>query len=243
MGLILCLETATEVCSVALALNGNIVKIKESSSPNEHSSLLTVFIEEIIASGGYALSNLDAVAVSMGPGSYTGIRIGVATAKGLCYSLEKPLIAISTLQSMALGMKNHASAGRETQTGLSEPPPIGFFCPLIDARRMEVYTAVYDTKMNPVKEAAAEIIQDTSFDDFLIHRRMVFAGSGAEKCKPLLEHRKNAFFIDNFTASAKFMAALAEDKWNRDQFENIAYFEPFYLKDFIAGKPRVKGLV
>ncbi len=243
MGLILCLETATEVCSVALALNGNIVKIKESSSPNEHSSLLTVFIEEIIASGGYALSNLDAVAVSMGPGSYTGIRIGVATAKGLCYSLEKPLIAISTLQSMAMGMKKHASAGRETQTGLPEPPPIGLFCPLIDARRMEVYTAVYDTEMNPVKEVSAEIIHDKSFDNFLTHGRMVFAGSGAEKCKPLLEHHKNAFFIDNFTASAQFMAALAEDKWTRVQFEDIAYFEPFYLKDFIAGKPRVKGLV
>jgi len=243
MGCILCLETATEVCSVALSVDGNLFRIKESNAPNEHASLLTVLIKEIIASAKFSLSALDAVAVSMGPGSYTGIRIGVATAKGLCYSLDKPLIAISTLQSMANGMKNHVFTGLEKQNNLPVPNPVDLFCPLIDARRMEVYTAIFDMELNVVKEIAAEIIHEASFAGFLTHRRMAFAGSGAEKCKPLLGFHNNAFFMDNFSASAQFMTALAEEKWSQGQFEDIAYFEPFYLKDFIAGKPRVKGLI
>ncbi|MCK9421017.1 MAG: tRNA (adenosine(37)-N6)-threonylcarbamoyltransferase complex dimerization subunit type 1 TsaB [Bacteroidales bacterium] len=236
MGLILCLETATEVCSVALALDGNLLKIKESSSPNVHSSQLTLFIEEIVHSSEFTLSGLDAIAVSMGPGSYTGIRIGVSTAKGLCYALDKPLIAIPTLQSMAQGMKNHLSGIQYPASGIS------LICPMIDARRMEVYAAIYDSELNTVRETSAQIIDRTTFTEYLTNSAILFAGNGASKCKPFLEHHKNAVFIENFAASARFMVSFAEQRLTRKQFEDIAYFEPFYLKDFIPGKSKVKGL-
>jgi tRNA threonylcarbamoyladenosine biosynthesis protein TsaB len=237
MALILCLETATEVCSVSLALNGRILALKESSGPNAHSSRLTLFIEEVMTSAAHHLSGIDAVAVSMGPGSYTGIRIGVSTSKGLCYSLDKPLIAIPTLQSMALGMKNSLSAIHYPSTGPS------LLCPMIDARRMEVYTAIYNMELQTVRETEARIIDETTFQKNLFTHFLFFAGTGAAKCKSFLSGYQNAFFLEDFNASAQFMAAFAEEKFNGKHFENIASFEPFYLKDFIAGKPRVKGLV
>lgn len=236
MGLILCLETATEVCSVALALDGNLLKIKESDSSNVHSSKLTLFIEEIVNSSNFTLSGLDAIAVSMGPGSYTGIRIGVSAAKGLCYALDKPLIAIPTLQSMAQGMKNYLSGIRHPASGVS------LLCPMIDARRMEVYSAIYDDGLNTVREISAQIIDRTTFMEYLASSMVIFGGNGASKCKPFLDHFLNAVFIENFVASSRFMAPLAEYRFTRKQFENIAYFEPFYLKDFVPGKPKVKGL-
>ena len=137
---------------------------------------------------------------------------------------------------MALGMKNHISGIRLPASGIS------FLCPLIDARRMEVYSALYDTGLKNVTDISARIIDSNSFNDDLKTSGILFAGNGASKCKPLLEHQKNAFFLENFTASAKFMVPLADEKWSRKQFEDMAYFEPFYLKDFIAGKPSVKGL-
>jgi tRNA threonylcarbamoyladenosine biosynthesis protein TsaB len=226
MALILCIETATEVCSVGLFRDEILLGIKESSDRNVHSAMLTTFIDEVLRSANVVFDDLDAVAVSMGPGSYTGLRIGVATTKGLCYAIEKPMIAIPTLQAMAVGINNQAS----------------LVCPMIDARRMEVYCGLYDDKNIEIREVRAEIIDEFSFQEFLADHTVVFGGMGAEKCKSILENNPNATFVDGFQASARFMAGLAAEKFRLQQFENLAYFEPFYLKDFVAGKPRVKGL-
>jgi tRNA threonylcarbamoyladenosine biosynthesis protein TsaB len=233
MALILCIETATEVCSVALFRDEVRLGMKESSARNVHSAMLTTFIEEIMTTSGIGMTMIEAVAVSMGPGSYTGLRIGVATAKGLCYALDIPLIAVPTLQAMAVGMTLPPS----TETAVST-----LFRPMIDARRMEVYSAVFDREGIEVREVRAEIIDEFSFQEFLANHTVVFGGEGAEKCKPALGHHPNAVFIDGFRASAGSMIRLAAEKFLAKQFENLAYFEPFYLKDFVAGKPRVKGL-
>jgi tRNA threonylcarbamoyladenosine biosynthesis protein TsaB len=233
---ILSLETATNVCSVALSCNGQLLSLHESSVKNVHSSTLTTFIEESFKSAGIKTSDIDAVAVSKGPGSYTGLRIGVATAKGLCYALDKPLIAISTLKSMAVGIQN-----LQLQTPNSKLQT--FYCPMIDARRMEVYCAIYDSDGNEVRKTLAEIINETSFSEILIKNTIFFAGDGAAKCKPFLEENRNAFFLDDFLVSSRYMIHLAEQKFLAGEFENLAYFEPYYLKDFIAGKSHVKGLV
>ena len=252
MGVILCIETATEVCSVALSRDENLLGIKESSVRNVHSAMLTVFIGEIMKESGTGYTELDAVAVSMGPGSYTGLRIGVATAKGLCYALDKPLIAIPTLQSMAIGInyelkiKNYEKSNDNPHIVTNIPHPASripyMICPMIDARRMEVYCAVYDQNLTEVLETKAEIVDESSFSELLSKQFIVFGGDGAEKCKPILEHHENAIFMEGFHASARHMTGFAEKKLKQNQFENLAYFEPFYLKDFIAGKARVKGL-
>ena len=252
MALILCIETATEVCSVALVRDQQLLGIRESSARNVHSAMLTVFTDEIIKSSGVQFVDLDAIAVSMGPGSYTGLRIGVATAKGLCYALDKPLIAVPTLQAMAVGInyelkiKNYES-GDEVQSAKckmqsAKLKSVALVCPMIDARRMEVYCAVFDHYDQEIRKVRAEIIDEYSFQKFLADNQVVFAGEGADKCKPLLADHPNALFLDGFQASARFMAPLASEKFREKQFENLAYFEPFYLKDFVVGKPRVKGL-
>jgi tRNA threonylcarbamoyladenosine biosynthesis protein TsaB len=269
MPLILCLETATRICSVSLSRDEELLEIKESETPNAHSSKLTVFIDEVMKKSGHALAELDAIAVSMGPGSYTGLRIGVAAAKGLCYALDKPLISIPTLQAMAYGMRDEGRGtkdeGRETRDEgrrtrddkissdkqgsfvfrLSSfvPRPSSFvFCPMIDARRMEVYCGLFDQENREIREVRAEIIDEKSFDEFLEKHQVIFAGDGADKCKPVLGENPHAVFVENFNASANYMIPLAVQKFNHQAFENLAYFEPFYLKDFVAGKARVKGL-
>ena len=229
---ILHIETATQICSVALSENDTIIANKSTDEKNAHSSVLTVFIEEILKSGNIKPQDLDAVAVSMGPGSYTGLRIGVSTAKGLCYSLDKPLIAVSTLQAMALGMAQKPNQLNED----------ALFCPMIDARRMEVYSAIFDERNKQVRKIMAEIIDENSFAGQLQNQQIYFAGDGAEKCKDVLTHNPNARFIDSFFPSAEFMAGIAYKKFKTRTFEDVAYFEPFYLKDFIAGPPKVKGL-
>ena len=236
MALILCLESATEVCSVALADNSVILSSEKSSEPNVHSSQLTVFIGRMMERAGFSLSDLDAVAVSKGPGSYTGIRIGVSVAKGLCYSLDKPLIAVPTLEALAHGMESLLPP-----SGSSPTLPV-LLCPMIDARRMEVYTALFDSRSNMLRETEARIIEADSYNAELSGNKVWFAGSGASKCKALLGDHPNAVFPDAFTAAAEYLAPLAEERFTKRLFENIAYFEPFYLKDFVAGKPRVKGL-
>lgn len=256
MSLILALETATPVCSVALSRNGEILSLRESSMPNAHSSMLTLLIEELFLEAGLSYSDLDAVAVSMGPGSYTGLRIGVASAKGLCYALDKPLIAVPTLEAMAVGMREQGRGsrdeGRESQIenrnrskaelGGAKSKIDNLFCPMIDARRMEVYCAVYDTNVKEIQATDAVVVNEDSFRQLLEEHVILFAGTGADKCKTLFLHNPNTLFLENFHASASYMIPLAEKRYHESQFENLAYFEPYYLKDFVAGKPRVKGL-
>jgi len=230
MGSILCLETSSKVCSVAIGKDGKTLSCQESELENAHSSQLTALIKIALHDAGLELQGLSAIAVSMGPGSYTGLRIGVAAAKGFCYSLDKPLIAIPTLKALAYGMRE--------KTGT-----LGvLLCPMLDARRMEIYTAVYDRSLNEVLPVSAEIITEDSFAGLLESGTVVFAGEGALKCRPLLGNHKNAIFFDDFRLSARFLYPLAFEKFRNGTFENLAYFEPYYLKDFVAGKPRVKGL-
>jgi tRNA threonylcarbamoyladenosine biosynthesis protein TsaB len=233
MALILCIETATTVCSISLFEDDRILGIKETSDHNSHSKVVAVFIEALLKETGTDKHKLDAVAVSKGPGSYTGLRIGVSTAKGLCYALDKPLIAIGTLDAMAFGMK------RLTIPEKTNLPVI--FVPMIDARRMEVFTALFDENLKPYRETRAEIVTEESFSDLLMDHHLILAGDGADKCRTTLLH-PNISFIADFEASALFMQIPANEKFRSGTFENTAYFEPFYLKDFIAGKPRVKGL-
>jgi tRNA threonylcarbamoyladenosine biosynthesis protein TsaB len=233
LSLILNIETATAVCSVALAKDGQLLELKESNTKNNHSTVLTLFIDDVIKRANISLPDIDAIAVSEGPGSYTGLRIGVAASKGLCYALEKPLIGVSTLHAMATGMSHRNS---------TVPPARILYCPMIDARRMEVYCAIFDEKGKEIRETRAEIIKEDSFLQFLERNKIVFAGDGALKCRSLFDMHPNAFFKEGFQLSAKYMIALSEEKFSQKKFEDLAYFEPYYLKDFVAGKPRVKGL-
>lgn len=233
MALILNIETSTQVCSVSLSLDGKTLGIQESNTKNSHAEQLTIFVQQVMSKEGYELKDLDAIAVSKGPGSYTGLRIGVSTAKGLCYSLDKPLIAISTLEAMAFGM---------IQSIKEEDLENQLFCPMIDARRMEVYCALFDSKTSMVREIKAEIIDENSFANELKITTLVFGGDGASKCKEVLPQSQKTIFLDDFLPSSRFMSQLAEQKFIDNNFEDVAYFEPFYLKDFVAGIPRVKGL-
>jgi tRNA threonylcarbamoyladenosine biosynthesis protein TsaB len=237
MAWILCLETATRVCSAGLFSDDTLISLRESDQPNIHSASLTVFVEEVMKEAGISFSSLAAVAVSMGPGSYTGLRIGVASAKGFCHALDKPLIAVSTLHTMALGM-----AATPTLSDIHQDLSKVLFCPMIDARRMEVYCGVYDFFGNEIREVRADIIDPASFSDLLHDRMILFGGDGAEKCRELLGRYPNARFMTDFQASSRFMVKPAFEKFHQQSFENLAYFEPFYLKDFVAGKPHVKGL-
>jgi tRNA threonylcarbamoyladenosine biosynthesis protein TsaB len=235
MATILNIETSTEVCSVVLAKDGEFLFEKESAEGLNHSELLTVFIEELFAENNLQMNILDAVAVSKGPGSYTGLRIGVSVAKGLCYALEIPLIAVGTLD--ALGFFASQSLNRNGTT-LEDSL---LFCPMIDARRMEVYTTLYNAKGENIQPVSAEIIDENSFSSFLKDHKIQFFGNGAAKCKSLLTH-PNALFEGPSITSARFMQNLTEKKYNNNEFENVAYFEPFYLKDFVATIPKNKIL-
>lgn len=226
---ILLLETATQVCSIALAKDGKIVAEKHSDEPNAHSSKLAVFIDNIFKESGISPDRLDAVCVSSGPGSYTGLRIGVSSAKGLCYALGKPLLAVPTLQNMAdLYFAQH-------------PEYNGFVCPMIDARRMECYTAIF-SRSGIEKETSADVIEAGIYDRWLDNQKVTFIGDGAEKTRPLLSCHSNALYDRTFVISATGMAATAENKLKNGQVEDTAYFEPFYLKDFVAKKSVVHGL-
>ncbi len=232
MAMILCLETATRVCSAALIHNGKVLSLRETTAQNSHSALLTTYIRELFDEAGLSLHDLDAVAVSKGPGSYTGLRIGVSTAKGLCFALEKPLISVSTLLTIACGM----SAGP-----LPESFMPALFVPMIDARRMEVYTAVYGTDLKELEPPRAEIITDQSLQQYRKSHHLLLAGDGAEKSLPFFG--EDASLLSGLTLpSSVHMAVEAEKAFQESRFEDVAYFEPFYLKDFIAGQPKVKGL-
>jgi len=228
--MILQIETATTSCSVALANEGEVLSFKQFEGRNVHAEMITLFIEEVIALAGVKYENLDAIAVSSGPGSYTGLRIGVSTAKGLCFALDKPLIAVETLEAMAAGGVDQYSHLIDSNT---------FLCPMIDARRMEVYTAVFNAGEARVRPTSAEIINGHSFADLLEDKKILFFGDGAEKCREMLDENSNAVFLPDFVNSAAYLTKKALEKFKMKAFEDVAYFEPYYLKDFIAGKKKL----
>jgi tRNA threonylcarbamoyladenosine biosynthesis protein TsaB len=235
MAFILLIETATETCSVALSSSGSLLAFRESSGGYNHSEKLTIYIEEVLSQAGIDSAQLDAVCVSQGPGSYTGLRIGVSAAKGICYALGIPLIAISTLDSMASNM---------TKSLKDHNLPVGkpfLLCPMLDARRMEVYTAIYNAEGERISEIEAKIIDENSFDDLTSENQLVVFGNGADKCIPFLS-RPGIHFIKDIEASARFMSDLAYKRYQGKTFVDVAYFEPFYLKDFIATIPKNKIL-
>lgn len=233
MTLILNIETATAVCSVCITKDNEVLALRETSESNSHARVVAVFIDQMLKETGIDKHLLDAVAVSKGPGSYTGLRIGVSTAKGLCYALDKPLIGIGTLESMAYGMK-------QLPLTKTKGLPV-IYIPMIDARRMEVYTALFDENLIRIKETTADIITADSYSNLLADHHLVIAGDGAEKCRALLDH-PNISFLEDFSVSSIHMVQPAIRQFKAGAFEDTAYFEPFYLKDFIAGKPKVKGL-
>ncbi len=231
--MILCLETSTPVCSVALNESCCTLALRENEKQNAHSEMITTFIKEVMDIAGINYSQLDAVAVSQGPGSYTGLRIGVSTAKGICYAADLPLMAIDTLEAMAHGMKARL---------YGQIAPGDLLVPMIDARRMEVYTSVFDNNLLRVTDTEAMVIDENSFSDLSREHRLWLFGDGAPKLKQTLENRPNIFIVEGFKPSAAFMLPLADKALHEQRFVDVAYFEPFYLKDFIAGKPHVKGL-
>jgi tRNA threonylcarbamoyladenosine biosynthesis protein TsaB len=228
--MILCLETATTTCSVALCNSDGIIAIRESTDIKSHASLLTVFIEEILKEVSISSRELKAVAVSKGPGSYTGLRIGVSVAKGISYSASLPLIGIDTTLSMYYGIRYNSK-------GFSENVDDLLFCPMIDARRMEIYHAIYNSEGIPLKNISAEIIDENSFSDIPESKKIVIFGDGAAKCIDVIK-RPNIIYCDWYRISAGSLRLPSFLAYNANQFENVAYFEPFYLKDFITSKPR-----
>ena len=229
--MILCIETATKVCSVALCDRTGVLAWRESIEGRSHASDLTPFIVEVLAEKNIEASQLDAVAVSKGPGSYTGLRIGVSTAKGIAYAASKPLIAVDTLYSMFYGAIEKDLAGKVEGNLL--------YVPLLDARRMEVYSSVFNNKGKVIKETSAEIITPDSFSDLLADNILLFFGDGADKCRDMIKS-ENALFVPDFNVSARYMYHPSINALGNGLFEDVAYFEPFYLKEFIATKPSKK---
>jgi len=218
MSIILNIETATKNCSVSLAKKGQVIAIKELNNGNySHAEVLHPFIVEVLKEANLKINQIDAVAVSKGPGSYTGLRIGVSAAKGICFAINKPLIAIETLTSLAQTIS--------IKTGV--------IIPMIDARRMEAYTAVFNADYQQLRNTQADIIDATSYQEYLEKGLVYFLGDGAAKCKEMITH-KNAVFVDDKFPSAKEMSAFSYAKYQQKDIENVAYFEPFYLKDFVA---------
>lgn len=228
MNYILHIDTSTEVCSVALSESNQLLALRESCEAMSHGANLSVFIRELLAENNLKVNHLSAIAVSRGPGSYTGLRIGVSTVKGLCYGADIPLISVNTLKQLTVGLIESHRPNHEA-----------LFCPMLDARRMEVYTAVYDSGLKEIKPIEAKIIDNNSFSSLLDKHTVYFFGNGAEKCAGVIQH-KNAVFVTKIAASAKNMINLSVKKYQEKRFEDIAYFEPYYLKDFIATTPKNK---
>ena len=225
MSVILSVETSTKICSVALHQDTRLLACQELFLEKSHSSLLTVLINDILKQCDCTMADIAALAVSIGPGSYTGLRIGASTVKGLGYGLDKPVIAVNTLEAMAFGYNrlNYEEA---------------LLCPMIDARRMEVYCLLMDHKLKVIESTQAKVIDEHSFSDYLSDRKILFFGNGAAKCRQVLEYQPHAMFINGINPSAMHVGYVAFQKFEKGIFEDIAYFEPFYLKDFKAGKPK-----
>ena len=228
MALILNIDTSTSVCSVALARDGKMIALKENNEGLNHSVLLGTYIDEILKDNHMDAHCLDAVAISMGPGSYTGLRIGVSMAKGVCFGAGKPLIGIPTLEVLSVPVLLY-----------HDLPENALLCPMIDARRMEVYTAFFDRNNQQVIDTKAEIVDENSFADLLAGHKIYFFGNGSDKVRMLLT-APNAHFMGQVETSARHMIPLAEELFGRQEFVDVAYFEPFYLKDFIATTPKKK---
>lgn len=232
--MILCLETSTPVCSVALCNSDGVVALKEGRETRSHASLLTVYIGEVLSEAGITVGDLEAISVSKGPGSYTGLRIGVSVAKGLAYALSLPLISVDTTLSMFYGITDSIRQKYDTDPGT-------LFVPMIDARRMEVYYSIFSADGKVIKGIAAEIIDDNTFSWIDESSALLIFGDGAEKCMKVLK-RKNVKYYPEFTNSAKDMYKPVYVSFKNKQFEDVAYFEPFYLKDFITSQPK-KGII
>lgn len=218
MSLILSIETATTNCSVSLSKEGKTIVLKEDNSKNySHAESLHVFIDAVLKEANITSKDLDAIAISKGPGSYTGLRIGVSAAKGLCFALGKPLISVPTLESLV-----HQVACND-----------GVIVPMLDARRLEVYTAIFDANYNEIKETEAKVLDTNAFAEQLNQGKVYFIGNGVEKTKALLNH-PNAIFVEGKLPSANQMSLLAFNKYKKGDFEDVAYFEPYYLKDFVV---------
>lgn len=226
MPLILSLDTSTASCSVALHQDGRLLGCYELFTERTSASMLTTLISDVVLQAGYELGQLDAVAVAKGPGSYTGLRIAVSTAKGLCFALDKPLLAVNTLAGMAEQVREYF-------------PTDYTLCPMIDARRMEVYCAFYDTRGLEIQPTSAQIIDENSFSNWLTQGPVVFFGDGAAKCQSLLGEQPNALFpAIHIVPSARTIGQLATSAFSERRFEDIATFEPFYLKDFMTTQPK-----
>ncbi len=221
MALILSLETSTKVCSVAIHKDGNLLSVYEFRIERSHSKLITQAISFLMEGLELKMTDLDAIAVSKGPGSYTGLRIGVSTAKGLCYAVDKPLIAVDTLAAMARKVNKFNFKN-------------SLVCPMIDARRLEVYCALYNKENEIISPVSAVILNESSFSGFFSSSEIIFLGDGAGKFAPLLAGNNKAIFLQNENPSAEYVGIIAEEKYSNRQFEDVAYFEPFYLKDFIS---------
>jgi tRNA threonylcarbamoyladenosine biosynthesis protein TsaB len=222
--IILSIETSTTNCSVSLSKQGETFAILEDNSKEfSHAERLHVYIEKLLAENKLTANQLDAIAVSKGPGSYTGLRIGVSAAKGLCFALDKPLISVSTLEALS------------HQVQIEK----GLIVPMLDARRMEVYSAIFDKDYNEIRQVEAQIIEADSFADYLEKGHVYFLGNGVEKTKSIIQH-PNAYFVADKLPSASEMSQIAYNKYKKNDIEDVAYFEPYYLKDFIALKPKSK---
>ena len=223
MSCILNLETSTNVCSVAVSENGAFIFNKEDREGPNHAVLLGVFVEEALSFIDSHAIPLDAVAVSCGPGSYTGLRIGLSMAKGICYGRDVKLIAIPTLELMCVPLLLNEKVAEDN----------ALLCPMLDARRMEVYAQITNKALQTVKETSADIVEANTYDEYLQNNVVYFFGNGAEKCKEVITH-PNARFIEDIVPLAKNMFPLAEKRMAEERFEDVAYFVPFYLKDFVA---------
>ncbi len=231
MSHILCIESGTSTCSVSVAKGEKILALTESHDPvGNHARNLTIFIQKVLSESGIAARDLSAVAVSKGPGSYTGLRIGVSVAKGICYGAGIPLIAVSSLEAMAIGAREWLG---------KSPSHVWpkLLCPMIDARRMEVYTQLFTPEPKSQSPIEALIIDCNSYADYLGRGTVLFFGNGSAKAKEVITH-PNALYIEGFMPSSRFMAPLAHSALMNHDFVDTAYFEPHYLKDFVATKPK-----
>lgn len=226
MSLILCIETGTDICSVGIARDGELMSLRESDQGRDHAKQVAVFVDELLRETGVKPDELDAVAVGMGPGSYTGLRIGVSFAKGLCYGLNIPLLAVGSLEALTdVAIKDY-EAGIIQVEGWEE----AFLCPMVDARRMEVYTQIFNSRCESQSEVSAEIITEESFSQWRAKGKLVIFGNGAAKCQEMLP---DAIYI-NVTPSARGLTRIAHQLFEAGKTVDIAYFEPFYLKDFVV---------